>query len=160
MCDRLGACRYTGSFGIALGSIVAFYPFFLMHNFLQKSLPIGPRIPAHARNAVIGLCSSFAAVVSSNPIKVLKTIVQTSDVSLGYSGALNTVLADGGWLHGLILRGLATRLVADGLSAIVFTVLWRGLLARWKSQRKLGGAPKGPGHIRKPSKPQNILDGT
>jgi len=145
---------YSGSLGICLSALIAFYPFFLTHNFLQKLLPREPTLPTHARNAIIGLCSSMAAVVSSNPIKVLKTVVQTSDASLGYTGALDAVLANGGWLHGLVLRGLAARLVADGLSAIVFTVLWKGLLARWESQAVRARR----GHSRKASKPHNLLD--
>jgi hypothetical protein len=44
-----------------------------------------------------------------------------------YSGALMSVLAEGGWI-GLISRGLTTRLVADSLSSIIFTVLWRWLI--------------------------------
>lgn len=150
--------RYTGSFGICLSSIVAFYPFFLVHNFLQKIIPTGPRFPAHSRNAVIGLCSSIAAVVSSNPIKVLKTVVQTSDVNLGYSGALRVVTATDGVLHGLVLRGLVTRLVADGLSAIVFTVLWKALLARWETQDSARRLSSPRGHSRKASKPHTFDD--
>ena len=40
------------------------------------------------------------------------------------------VLAADGW-RGLFGRGLRTRIFANALQSIVFTVIWRGLSDRW-----------------------------
>jgi len=77
------------------------------------------------RNAGIGFTSSFVSDCTSNSIRVLKSVKQTSAEPISYGQALSMVVqADG--VRGLFLRGLGTRLIANGAQAAIFTVLWKG----------------------------------
>ena len=49
---------------------------------------------------------------------------------LSYGDAIRMILAVDGW-KGLFGRGLRTRILANALQSIVFTIIWRGLAERW-----------------------------
>lgn len=85
------------------------------------------------RNAGIGLAASIVSDTAVNAIRVVKTTKQAvgSKHSMSYSEVIGMVLAADGW-RGLFGRGLLTRILANALQSVVFTVLWRGLAERWK----------------------------
>ena len=95
------------------------------------------------RNAAIGLCAGVVSDCVSNSIRVVKTVVQTSDVPLSYwEGAMLVVEQDGP--IGLLLRGLTVKIISNGISSIMFTVLWRYLMERWAAKEEKGkGKDKG-----------------
>ncbi len=78
------------------------------------------------RSAFIGFAASAVSDILSNFLRVLKTIKQTSHGKsrLSYSDVLNDVLSHGG-VAALFSRGLSTRLLANGLQSILFTVIWK-----------------------------------
>lgn len=67
-----------------------------------------------------------------NVFRVIKTTKQAlgSKRDISYSETVRMVLAADGW-KGLFGRGLRTRILANALQSIVFTIIWRGLADRW-----------------------------
>ena len=87
------------------------------------------------RTAWIGLTASIVSDTVVNAARVVKTTKQAvgSKHDLSYGDAIRMVVAADGW-KGLFGRGLRTRIFANSLQSIVFTVIWRGLAERWGSR--------------------------
>jgi len=147
---------YEGSFGAAAATWVGHYPWFVTYNFLESycarnqildaHLPLPntestasnkPKgnIRRHIRRAIVGLCSSLVSDVCSNAIRVLKTCKQTSEIPISYHEAAAQIIAESG-LHGLFLRGLSTKLVANALNAMLFTVVWKAISERMAARKE------------------------
>ena len=132
---------YQGSVANALGAIVGHYPWFYMYNFLSKASWLKARLTKKlVRNACIGFASSVVSDAISNSIKVVKTTKQAlgSKQTVSYTEAVGMVLAADGW-KGLLGRGLGTRIVANSLQSIVFTVVWNGLKEMMGRDGEKGG---------------------
>eukprot|EP00587_Corethron_hystrix_P008979 CAMPEP_0113304280 /NCGR_PEP_ID=MMETSP0010_2-20120614/4368_1 /TAXON_ID=216773 ORGANISM="Corethron hystrix, Strain 308" /NCGR_SAMPLE_ID=MMETSP0010_2 /ASSEMBLY_ACC=CAM_ASM_000155 /LENGTH=297 /DNA_ID=CAMNT_0000158463 /DNA_START=101 /DNA_END=994 /DNA_ORIENTATION=- /assembly_acc=CAM_ASM_000155 len=135
---------YEGSLGAAAATWVGHYPWFVTHNFLEafcvrrKILdahnPGKKGVTRHVRRALVGICSSLVSDVFSNAIRVLKTFKQTSADPIGYGEAAAQIFAESG-LQGLFFRGLSTKLVANALNAMLFTIVWKAISERI-SERK------------------------
>jgi hypothetical protein len=104
------------------------------------------------RSAFIGFMASTVSDLSSNIFRVLKTIKQTSSVrqvtlqpleqiriaSLGataagsasYMDIIASVIAEDG-LWSLVTRGLSSRIISNGVQSILFTVVWKELMAKY-----------------------------
>lgn len=83
----------------------------------------------------VGLCAWAATCVSnlgSNVFHVLKTARQASGAR-SYADAVRAIVRKDG-VRGLFARGLFTRMLANSMQSVVFTVVWR-LLAT-KGQRR------------------------
>lgn len=80
----------------------------------------------------MGLTASVVSDTIVNVFRVIKTTKQAlgSKRDLSYGETIRMVLAADGW-KGLFGRGLRTRIFANALQSIVFTVIWRGLAERW-----------------------------
>lgn len=119
---------YAGGLGAASATLVGHYPWFLVYNTLNARLPEYDRQQALglylARNASIGFCASALSDTISNSIRVLKTTKQASPAPITYRQAAASVIAADG-VQGLFLRGLKTKILANGLQGMCFTVLWR-----------------------------------
>mmetsp|Transcript_15686 Transcript_15686/g.17717 ORF Transcript_15686/g.17717 Transcript_15686/m.17717 type:complete len:313 (-) Transcript_15686:273-1211(-) len=118
---------YAGALGAAGATMVGHYPWFATHNLLDEKLPkVESTWGNLGRNAVIGFCSSFVSDCTSNSIRVIKTTKQTSAEVISYPQAVRLVVeADG--VSGLFIRGLGTRILANGFQGMLFTILWKGL---------------------------------
>lgn len=77
-----------------------------------------------ARQALIGFCASVVSDTISNSLRVVKTYRQVNETRIGYVEAAREVVASDGWL-GLFGRGLVTRIMANGLQGLMFSVLWK-----------------------------------
>jgi len=101
---------------------------FLVYNSLNARLPQYDRHSELglylARNATIGFCASALSDTVSNSIRVLKTTKQASPAAISYRQAAASVIAADG-VQGLFLRGLKTKILANGLQGMCFTILWR-----------------------------------
>jgi len=75
-----------------------------------------------ARHAIIGFTSSVVSDTITNALRVIKAIRQTTGKT--YSDAVSSVLQKDGF-KGLLTRGLKTRIFANGLQSVVFTILWK-----------------------------------
>lgn len=60
----------------------------------------------------------------SNSLRVLKTYRQVNETRIGYFDAAKAVIAADG-LKGLFGRGLKTRILANGLQGLMFSILWK-----------------------------------
>lgn len=60
----------------------------------------------------------------SNSVRVIKTVRQTYETPISYLKATQLVVEKDG-IMGLFGRGLKTRLVANGMQGLMFTVMWR-----------------------------------
>ena len=66
---------------------------------------------------------------------MLKTFRQTSEVPISYTDAARKIIAADG-LSGLLGRGLATRLMSNGMQAALFSATWKYLEKRLTAARE------------------------
>lgn len=127
---------WHGSLAAAGATAAGHFPWFATFNFLNEKLPEAPSKGWNRlRNAFLGLCSSAVSDTVSNSIRVVKVSRQVSAEPLTYAQAAKNVIAKDG-VRGLFGRGLATKLASNGVSAMLFTVIWRELIDR------MGDTPK------------------
>ena len=86
----------------------------------------------------------MASVVSDSIVNVFRVVKTTKQAfgakrNLSYSETIRMVLAADGW-KGLFGRGLRTRILANALQSVVFTIVWRGLAERWGDSRNASSA--------------------
>jgi hypothetical protein len=53
-----------------------------------------------------------------------KTLKQTASSQISYREAARRVVAQDGW-RGLFLRGLSTRIIANTIQSMIFSVMWK-----------------------------------
>lgn len=93
------------------------------------------------------MASSIVSDAFVNVFRVIKTTKQSlgSKQSASYSDTVKIILAADGW-RGLFGRGLQTRIFANALQSLVFTIVWRGIADYWKrntaSEQAHDGASK------------------
>lgn len=125
---------YHGSLAAFGATFIGHYPWFFTYNYLNNKLPkhdtlenkfiSSPLIYNLLRNGTIGFCSSFMSDISSNSIRVLKTYKQSSTEIITYNQAIKQIIKQDGIL-GLFGRGLKTRIIANGIQGMLFTILWK-----------------------------------
>jgi len=118
---------YSGALGSSFATLVGHYPWFLTYDFLQKLVPRfeGP-IPKLIRSALLGFISALASDIVSNSVRVVKTAKQTASVDITYAATVSKIVAEDG-IAGLFLRGLGTKILSNGVQAMLFTIVWRYL---------------------------------
>jgi len=123
---------WAGALGSASATFVGHFPWFFTFNTLNEHLPKPAAddpnsfIKKLSRNAVIGFSSSAVSDTISNSIRVLKTTKQTYHEPITYPEAFRKVVEKDG-IFGLFTRGLKTKILANGLQGLLFTVIWKGL---------------------------------
>jgi hypothetical protein len=138
-------CLFDGAVSVYIASVVGHYPWFLAYGILQRNIPPAPKnsqVLTLIRNAFIGFCSSFVSDCVSNSIRVIKTYKQTSEENLTYMQVIQRITAKGGVI-GLLTRGLLTKIITNGFSAMIFTVLWRffeDLILSYRTQKTIKNA--------------------
>lgn len=117
------------------------------YNYLSEAITEPPRHPLIwwlLRLAFIGFCASIVSDSISNSLRVVKTYRQVNDTKISYckhqlypvtsdrslanpffpaEAARAVVVQDG--IFGLLGRGLKTRILANGLQGILFSILWK-----------------------------------
>ena len=118
---------YQGYLGTIGATTLGYYPWFLTFGYLDKSIKPGEnQVEKLCRNAAIGFCASLTSDIVSNSARVLKTTKQTDTNSIGYlDHAKNIIKKDG--VVGFATRGLATKILSNGIQSATFTVLWKYL---------------------------------
>ncbi|KAF8547054.1 mitochondrial carrier [Imleria badia] len=120
----IGSLWY-GALATAAATFVGHYPWFGTYNYLDATLPLPTTIVEKlARSAFIGFVASIASDSISNSLRVVKTYRQVNATRIGYMDAARAVIAADG-VMGLFGRGLKTRILANGLQSIMFSVLWK-----------------------------------
>lgn len=98
---------------------------FFTYNFLSEKIPKQDTQMAElGRRAILGFCSSAVSDTCSNSIRVLKVYKQSHPEQLSYPEVVRRVLAESG-VTGLFFRGLETKILANGLQGILFSILWK-----------------------------------
>ena len=95
------------------------------YNYLEATLPIAHTVfQTLLRRAFIGFVASVVSDTISNSLRVVKTYRQVNEIRIGYWAAAKAVIDVDG-LKGLFGRGLKTRILANGLQGLMFSVLWK-----------------------------------
>jgi hypothetical protein len=125
---------FDGAVGNYAANVVGHYPWFVVNNALEKSVPAVTQ-PSFKlfRRAFIGCCSAIVSDCCSNGLRVLKTYKQTSDETMSYLQALQELIAESG-VFGFLIRGLGVKLLSNVLSSILFSVLWKMIMEQWAQQ--------------------------
>ena len=119
---------YHGTVATFTATYVGHFPWFFTFNYLDNAIPKqDTMIKNLARNAVIGFTASVVSDSVSNSIRVLKTTRQTYDKPISYLEAGKEIIKNDG-VKGLLGRGLKTRIIANGLQGMMFTVLWKAFM--------------------------------
>jgi len=136
---------YEGALGASAATFVGHYPWFVTYNFLEgycirnrvldAHLKVQSSTKKNLRRALLGLMSSLVSDVCSNAIRVLKTYKQTSAEPIGYIEAATRIIEKDG-LTGLLFRGLTSKLTANALNAMLFTVVWKAIAERLAEQKR------------------------
>mmetsp|Transcript_42614 Transcript_42614/g.65473 ORF Transcript_42614/g.65473 Transcript_42614/m.65473 type:complete len:177 (+) Transcript_42614:1-531(+) len=124
---------WAGALASSGATFVGHFPWFYTYNTLDAMLPQ----PEHfatpignvfaqklLRNALMGFTSSAVSDTCSNSIRVIKTTKQTHKDPITYPQAVKMVVETDG-IIGLFGRGLGTRIIANGIQGLMFSVLWR-----------------------------------
>ena len=126
---------YHGSIASGSATIVGHFPWFLTYNYLQDLIPkikesdskISTNHYYHTkkilRSGFIGFCSSSVSDVSSNALRVIKVNRQTQIDNISYSKLIKNIIKHDG-LSGLFFRGLHTKILANGIQGMLFTIIF------------------------------------
>lgn len=116
---------YHGSLAAASATFVGHYPWFFTYNLLSEKIPEQDgALKKLGRRAILGFCSSAVSDTCSNSIRVIKVYKQSSETAISYPQAVRNVIAESG-LRGLFFRGLETKILANGMQGILFSILWK-----------------------------------
>lgn len=127
---------WYGSLASASATFVGHYPWFFTYNLLDEKLPkYDDRLQKLGRSAFIGFASSAISDTASNSIRVIKVYKQAHEESISYPQVLKRVIAEDG-IMGLFGRGLKTKIIANGLQGLMFSVLWKYIDDLWFKQKK------------------------
>lgn len=116
---------YHGSLAAASATFVGHYPWFFTYNYLSEKIPKqDTQLAELGRRAILGFCSSAISDTCSNSIRVIKVYKQSSTEAISYPQVVKNVIAESG-LKGLFFRGLETKILANGMQGILFSILWK-----------------------------------
>eukprot|EP01065_Artemidia_motanka_P017570 TRINITY_DN2100_c4_g1_i1.p2 TRINITY_DN2100_c4_g1~~TRINITY_DN2100_c4_g1_i1.p2 ORF type:complete len:507 (+),score=159.08 TRINITY_DN2100_c4_g1_i1:91-1521(+) len=126
---------YHGAMGASVATFVGHYPWFATYNYLDHHLPVPTdHLKKLGRNAAMGFCASAVSDTVSNSIRVLKTYRQTAETKISYSDAARAIIEKDGY-GGLFGRGLKTRIIANGMQGMMFSVLWKFFEAQIRARQ-------------------------
>ena len=116
---------FQGSIAASVATFVGHYPWFFVYNYLNSVLPkYNDTMSKLGRSAFIGFWASAVSDTCSNSIRVLKVYKQANPEKISYAECLKRVLKEDG-LGGLFGRGLKTKIIANGMQGLMFSVLWK-----------------------------------
>lgn len=118
------ACIATNT-NLLLPFCSVFYSWFATYNFLSEKIPKqDTQLKELGRRAVLGFCASAVSDTCSNSIRVMKVYKQSHPEQLTYVQVFRNVIAESG-IQGLMFRGLETKILANGMQGILFSILWK-----------------------------------
>ncbi|CAI0644700.1 unnamed protein product [Colletotrichum noveboracense] len=132
---------WWGAFATAAATFVGHYPWFGTYNYLTANIPEPDKSDIFVwllRLAFIGFCASIVSDTVSNSLRVVKTYRQVNDTKISYKysttakAAKNVIERDG--VLGFLGRGLKTRILANGLQGVLFSILWKLFLDLWEKK--------------------------
>jgi len=116
---------YNGALAAASATFVGHYPWFFTYNFLSATIPKqDDQLSELGRRAILGFCSSAVSDTCSNSIRVVKVYKQSYPKQISYTQVVQNVIQESG-VRGLLFRGLETKILANGMQGILFSILWK-----------------------------------
>lgn len=116
---------YDGALASASATFVGHYPWFFTYNYLSEKIPKqDTQLAELGRRAILGFCSSAISDTCSNSIRVVKVYKQSNPVTISYPEVVRNVIKESG-VRGLLFRGLETKILANGMQGILFSILWK-----------------------------------
>ncbi len=126
---------YHGSLAASAATFAGHYPWFATYNFLNSRIPeYNSTTHKLIRSAAIGFCASFISDCCANSLRVVKTTRQTSKEPLSYVAVVQMIVKKEGIL-GLLGRGLATKIITNGIQGLMFSVLWKLAQDEYKNKK-------------------------
>ena len=127
---------FHGASGQVTSAFFGHFFWYGTYNSLDARLPQYPGLLATlGRNAAVGFMASAVADTATNSVRVLKTFRQVSEKPVTYGDAARAIIAKDG-VRGLLGRGLATRLLSNGVQAALFSASWKYLEKKWHASRR------------------------
>ena len=123
---------YHGSLAAFSSTVIGHFPWFFTFNYLNENISKINSNEEHytikkfSRYALIGFSSTFASDICSNSMRVIKTNRQSSSTNVSYYKIIKDIIGKDG-IEGLFFRGLKTKLLANGLQGILFTIVWKSI---------------------------------
>ena len=101
------------------------HSWFFTYNYLSEKIPKqDTELKELGRRAILGFCSSAVSDTCSNSIRVVKVYKQSYHEQIGYMQVVRNVIQESG-VQGLMFRGLETKILANGMQGILFSILWK-----------------------------------
>lgn len=129
---------YNGSLAAFSSTVMGHFPWFFTFNYLNQNIPTVDEketyyiLKKYSRYAILGFSSTMSSDLISNSFRVIKTNRQTSITEQGYLTIIKNILKKDG-INGLLFRGLKTKLLANGLQGLIFTVCWKSIEETFKN---------------------------
>ena len=121
------AVLFHGASGLLSQAFLGHYFWYGTYNAVDARLATPASLAGQlGRNAAVGFASSAVSDTATNSLRVLKTFRQTSEAPVTYMEAARTIASKDG-VSGLFGRGLSTRLLANGVQAGLFSMMWKYL---------------------------------
>lgn len=131
---------YNGAIASGTATMVGHFPWFFTYNYLQELIPKIEKynysnryLDKHdtdyyhtkkiLRSGFIGFCSSSISDISSNALRVIKVNRQTQPENTGYKTLIKNIIEKEG-INGLLTRGLKTKIIANGIQGMLFTIIF------------------------------------
>lgn len=115
---------YYGLTPWIFNNFIGTFTWFGVHNYLDNKYKNNTMLNFNIKNGAIGLVSSIASDIITNPFRILKVYKQSNMNNLNYLSIINNIKAEKG-ISEFIFRGLKTRILIHGIQNICFVVLWK-----------------------------------
>ena len=112
---------WNGALANTFASFISSYPWYLAFNILDMMLPKGDSL---LRTAAMSFISTCVSDLTTNSIRVIKTVKQVSRKQITYRQALSDVIKKDG-ISGVFCRGLGTRMLTNTFQSMLFSVVWK-----------------------------------
>jgi len=124
---------WNGSMAAMSATIVGHYPWFYTYNYLNSIIEKDTQdtmLKKLSKQAGIGFTASIVSDTCSNSLRIIKTNRQTYQSDIKYSQVVRNIVNKEG-IQGLLFRGLDTRILANGLNGMLFSVLWKVFMDKY-----------------------------
>jgi hypothetical protein len=116
---------WHGALAASSATFVGHYPWFLTYNYLSEAIPKrDTQLGELGRRGLIGFCSSAISDTCSNSIRICKVYKQSHPDPISYPQVVKNVIKESG-VFGLFFRGLETKILANGMQGVLFSILWK-----------------------------------
>ena len=119
---------YYGATPWILNNFIGTYVWFNIHNYLDSKYKANytSGIEFNIKNGLIGLSSSLASDILTNPLRILKINKQSNPIAVSYMTTIKDIYTNQNYRE-FFLRGLKTRMLIHGIQNVGFVIVWKNL---------------------------------